>query len=199
MVVFGIPSMRAAGGRSTEAWASAKSNFRPRPNRSIPRRRSAVASALWKRCAPPWRPITRYGCPQSSRSSTVCESGRAVSSTSWPSCSSSSTSGRRTGTCAVFVKSTQTRIAVSAGPLRDDRVRRPRIDPAAFCATRVLSHASQAFGDLLLRDEAVPAGHLGLEGGLLRAELEDLVPQVAPDVDVDEAGSLQPPPYRLER
>jgi hypothetical protein len=28
--------------------------------------------------------MTLYECPQSSRSSTVCESGRAVSSTSWP-------------------------------------------------------------------------------------------------------------------
>src|SRR3954451_7849856 len=56
--------------------------------------------------------MTVCGRPHCSSSSVVCESGRAVSSTSWPAASSRSTSGRSTITCAVLVKSTQTRIGL---------------------------------------------------------------------------------------
>src|SRR5688500_5985768 len=64
--------------------------------------------------------MTVCGRPRSSSRSTVCESGRAVRSTSWPACSRRSTSGRSTMTWAVLVKSTQTRIsaAVSSMPPR---------------------------------------------------------------------------------
>ena len=102
---------------SVEPCASAQSKRRRRAQPVRVRTRLAAARALSRRATPPWRPITVCGRPHCSSSSTVCESGRAVSSTSWPAASSRSTSGRRTITWAVLVKSTQTRIgALSSIP-----------------------------------------------------------------------------------
>src|SRR5262245_59643761 len=113
MVVFSTRTSRQAGGRSVEPWARPQSNSFPRANVSSPGTRPAAARALPTREAPPYRPTTVYGCPQSSSSSIVWESGRAVISTSSPRASSSSTSGRRTRTWAEFVRSTQTRTGLT--------------------------------------------------------------------------------------
>ena len=91
-------SSREATGRSVEPWASAQPKPLPRPKRTMSATRPAAARALPARDAPPWCPSVVCGWPQSSSSSSVCESGRAVISTSCPSLSSSSTSGLSTST-----------------------------------------------------------------------------------------------------
>src|SRR3954462_7885188 len=57
----------------------------------------------------------------------VCDSGRAVITTSWPAASRRSTSGRSTTTCAVLVRSTQTR---TLGGQELQPVRAPALEAA---------------------------------------------------------------------
>src|SRR3954449_7026380 len=144
---------RLATGRSVEPWASAASKLLPRPNLIISATRPAAALALPAREAPPWWPSVVCAWPQSPSSSSVCESGRAVISTSWPSLSSSSTSGLSTNTCAVLVRSTQTLTSSLLGgsaildleELLDHHLKRGVLDAKAL-GQLALQHLSHLVG-----------------------------------------------------
>src|SRR6476659_1553346 len=104
----------AATVTSFEPWPRARSK-RPceRPRRpaqrasAVARDASPTASAATR--PPRWRPMTSTWSPKRSASPTVCAKSRAVTSTSAPRARSTSTTGRITRTCGLFVRSTQTR------------------------------------------------------------------------------------------
>src|SRR5919204_847418 len=145
MVELGIRSARQTTGRSVEPWASAQSKPRPRAKRSSSATRPAAARALPARATPPYRPSASYRWPQSSSSSSVCDSGRAVISTSCPSRSSSSTSGLSTSTWAVLVRSTQTRMRSGAAPVLElDELLDHHLERGVLDAEPLGEHALEA-------------------------------------------------------
>src|SRR3954447_18090107 len=102
-------SAAAATVTSFEPWPSARSNRRPRAHRTSAVARDASPSALAATRPPRWRPMTSTRSPKRSASPTVCAKSRAVTSTSAPRARRPSITGRRTRTCGLFVRSTQTR------------------------------------------------------------------------------------------
>src|SRR6476469_8999800 len=104
----------AATVTSFDPWPRARSK-RPceRPRRPAQRAsavaRDASTTALAATRPPRWRPMTSACSPKRSASPTVCAKSRAVTSTSAPRARSTSTTGRITRTCGLFVRSTQTR------------------------------------------------------------------------------------------
>src|SRR4051794_37524668 len=152
------PSRLPGPWRAASPWGAPPAWRRPPPKRSIPPPRPAAARAFPTRETPPYSPSVVYGCPQSSSSSSVCERGRAVISTSCPSRSSSSTSGLSTRTWAVLVRSTQIR---TRSVLRR---------PAVFDLEQLLNHHlergvldAEAVGELALQS---PANLVGVPGGV---------------------------------
>src|SRR3954469_21271255 len=102
-------SAAAATVTSFEPWPSARSNRRPRAHRTSAVARDARPSAFAATRPPRWRPMTSTRSPKRSASPTVCAKSRAVTSTSAPRARRPSITGRRTRTCGLFVRSTQTR------------------------------------------------------------------------------------------